>query len=74
MNYAWIENGVVTNIIWLSPSNAHDFPLAVPITDRPVALNDTYSGGRFYRDGAEVLTRVEELEAALAEIEEALNE
>ena len=26
MNYALIENGVVTNLIWLYPANAAEFP------------------------------------------------
>ena len=30
MNYALIENGVVTNLIWLYPANAADFPWAAP--------------------------------------------
>lgn len=39
MNYALIENGVVTNIIWLYSANAADFPSAVPCGDLPVAVS-----------------------------------
>lgn len=35
MNYALIENGIVTNIIWLLPTNADDFPDAVPMATVP---------------------------------------
>lgn len=76
MNYALIENGVVTNLIWLHPGNAADFPNALPIGDVPAAIGDTYSGGAFWRDGVRVLSVAEQLaaaRAALAEIAEALN-
>lgn len=66
MNYALIENGVVINIIWLSPSNASDFPNAVSFGDKPVGIGDSYIDGKFYRDGTEILTPLEEAQAALA--------
>ena len=66
MRYALIDNGIVTNIIGLNDRNASDFPTAVKLVDRPVGIGDTYTAGKFYRDGAEVLTL---LEAAQAEIE-----
>jgi len=59
MNYALIENGTVTNIIWLYEGNAGDFPGAVPIGDRPVQIGDAYAGGVFTRDGVPVLTQLE---------------
>ena len=62
MNYAIIENGVVGNVIVLRPANAGEFPGAVALHDRPVGIGDTYSEGKFYRDGAEVLTAQEEIE------------
>lgn len=60
MNYALIENGVVTNIIWLYSANAKDFPSAVPCGDLPVAIGDTYDGEHFYRGGERVLTALEQ--------------
>lgn len=51
MNYALVENGVVTNIIWLYSANAEDFPSAVPCGEIPVAIGDTYDGEHFYRGG-----------------------
>ena len=68
MRYAWIENGVVTNTIVLNDRNAGDFPKAVKLGDRPVAIGDSYADGKFFRDGKEVLTLAEEkalLRAAL---------
>lgn len=73
MNYAVVENGTVTNIIWLYPGNASDFPDAVPCGDLPVAIGDTYDGEHFFRDGERVLTALEyaqkdaeDMQAALA--------
>lgn len=63
MNYAIIENGVVGNVIVLRPANAGEFPSAVALHDRPVGIGDTYSDGRFRRDGEEVLTADEEIAA-----------
>lgn len=62
MNYALIEDGVVTNIIWLSYTNADDFPNAVAMGDLPVAIGDTWDGEYFYRDGQRILTRTEKIQ------------
>ena len=62
MNYALIENGIVTNIIWLYSSNAFEFPNAVPMNDYPVAIGDTYENNTFYRNGERLLTIVEQLQ------------
>ena len=56
MNYAIVENGIVTNVIWLYSGNAADFPSAVPCRDIPVAIGDTYDGEHFYRDGEQVVS------------------
>ena len=56
MRYAVIEDGVVTNIIVLYPSNAKDFPGAVPCGDVPVGIGDTWDGQDFYRDGEKVVS------------------
>lgn len=62
MNYALIEDGVVTNIIWLSYTNADDFPNAVAMGDLPVAIGDTWDGEYFYRNGERILTQTEEMQ------------
>lgn len=69
MRYAWIENGVVTNTIVLNDRNAEDFPKAVKLGDRPVAIGDSYADGKFFRDGKEVLTPAEENAALRAALE-----
>ena len=75
---ALIENGTIVNMLWCSDSEPETDILLDP-ADRPVAIGDTYSNGKFYRDGVEILTPLEEAlktnaeyEAALSEIEEAL--
>lgn len=74
MDYALIENGVVTNIIWLHPHNESEFPSAIPLNDRPVGIGDTYDGSDFYRDGEKVLTSLEQAQAEIEDMKTALNE
>lgn len=57
--YALVDNGVVTNIISLNDRNASDFPNAIKTYDRPVGIGDTYTDGKFYRNGEEVFTPLE---------------
>lgn len=75
---ALIENGTVANMLWCSDSEPETDILINP-ADRPVGIGDTYSNGKFYRGGVEILTPLEEAlkknaeyEAALSEIEVAL--
>ena len=72
MNYALIENGVVTNIIWLYETNAEEFPGAVKLGERQVEIGDTYEDGKFFREGTEVLTAEEAAVQAAALYAEAL--
>ena len=75
MNYAVITDNIVTNIIFLNPSNAHEFQQAVSTDGLPVAIGDTYEAGKFYREGEEVVMPPEpepcedELSDALAALE-----
>ena len=75
---ALIENGTVANMLWCSDSEPETESLINP-ADRPVAIGDTYSNGKFYRGEVEILTPLEEslkknaeYESALTEIETAL--
>lgn len=70
---ALIENGVVANMLWCSDSEPETESIINP-ADRPVAIGDTYSNGKFYRDGAEILTPLEEALKKNAEYESALTE
>lgn len=63
MRYAIVTAGLVSNIIALRPANAGEFPGAVVLHDRPVGIGDTYSEGKFWRDGEELLTSDEEIAA-----------
>ena len=41
MNYALVgEDGVIFNIIWLCAENRAEFPNAICVADRPVAIGD----------------------------------
>lgn len=72
MNYALVENGIVTNIIWLYETNADEFLGAVKLGERQVEIGDTYEDGRFYRDGVEVLTAEEAAQLEAVTYAEAL--
>ena len=72
MNYALIENGIVTNIIWLYETNADEFPNAVKLGERQVEIGDSYENGKFFREGTEVLTAEEAAVQAAALYAEAL--
>lgn len=74
MRYALIESGIVANVISLNDRNANDFPTAVKLGDRPVAIGDTYTDDKFYRDGVEVLTPMEQAQAEITEYKAALHE
>lgn len=72
MNYALIENGIVTNIIWLYETNAEEFPSAVKLGERQVEIGDTYEDGKFFREGTEVLTAEEAAQLEAVTYAEAL--
>lgn len=61
---AVVNNGVVTNIIWCT-DNTPQTATWLNCDDRPVAIGDTYTDGKFYRDGTEVLTPLEDAQAQL---------
>ncbi len=69
MNYASIENGVVTNVLVGPLPEGME---GVALGDRPVAIGDAYADGVFTRGGEPVLTpeeRIAELEAQIVELE-----
>ena len=75
---ALIENDIVSNILWCSDRTEQTDTL-INLADRTVGIGDTYTDGKFYRDGVEVLTPLEEAlkqnaayEQAISEIEVAL--
>ena len=70
---AVVNDNVVSNIIWCA-DNATETNIWVNCGDRPVAIGDTYTDGKFYRDGVEILTPLEEAQKQNAEYEAALSE
>lgn len=75
---AVLEENTVVNMIWCSDGDPETDTLKNP-EGRPVGIGDTYEDGKWFRDGAEILTPLEEAvkknkeyEAALREIEKAL--
>lgn len=72
--YALVEEGIVTNIISLDSRNATDFPNAIKTDDRPVAIGDKYTNGKFYRNGNEVLTALEIAQNEIDKLTQSLGE
>lgn len=73
MDYALLKDGIVINVISLHPSNANEFPNAVPMHDLWVEIGDTYEDGVFYRNGERVLSPVEQAQTETADMQEALD-
>lgn len=65
MNYAIIEDNIVTNIIWIYSIEADDFPNAVPLDGRLIEIGDTYLDGKFYRNGERIYNGEEYAEYVL---------
>lgn len=59
-NFAIIENGVVSNVLWGMVYNSDEWPNAIQVNDLAVQIGDSYENGKFYRNGEEVLSRTEE--------------
>lgn len=74
MRYALVENGAVINIIEMDKRNEQYFPSAVYTGDRPVGIGDTYTNGKFYRNGVEVLTELEEANNEIDSLTQQLGE
>lgn len=72
-NMARIENGIVINIEWCSDKVVQTDTL-IDIEDRLVNIGNTYTEGKFYDNGIEVLTEKEILYKQLAEYEKELAE
>lgn len=50
------EDGSVENVIWLLPSNRSDFPNAIDVADKPIAIGDAYIDGEFWRGGEMIIS------------------
>lgn len=70
---AVIDGGTVTNIVWCSDYTPETDTQKDP-GDRPVGIGDTYSDGKWYRDGVEILTPLEEAQKELEDLQSQLFE
>ena len=71
MNYAIIEDGVITNVVVLN-NNASNFPNAVFLGNIPAGIGDIYENGVFYRNSERIVTMFEILQSQIAELDMAL--
>ncbi len=76
MRYAQIEKEKIVNIIEASKQGAESLSSYMTLveTDKPVAIGDTYTDGKFYRSGEEVLTDREEFYLFYSEMENVIME
>lgn len=77
---AVITQGLVTNMIWCS-GDAPETDTRKDPGGRAVGIGDTYSDGKWYRDGVEILTpleqaqkNVESLQAQMTELDSSYRE
>lgn len=70
-NMALLEQGAVINLLWCSDQEQESERL-VDCGERPVCLGDSYTNGKFYRDGQAVLSEAEALRAQNAQLLDAM--
>ena len=70
-NMALLEQGAVINLLWCSDQEPESERL-VDCGERPVCLGDSYTNGKFYRDGQAVLSEAESLRARNAQLLDAM--
>lgn len=72
-NMALLEQGAVINLLWCSDQEPESERL-VDCGERPVCLGDSYTNGKFYRDGQAVLSEAEALRAQNAQLLDAMTQ
>lgn len=71
MVYAKIYEDTVVNTLELRRSQAAEFPDCVEVGSLPVSIGDTYTDGKFYRNGKEVKTGMQKMNEQMKVISEA---
>lgn len=70
---ALIENGTVANMLWCSDGEPESDTLKNP-EGRPVGIGDTYEDGKWFREGVEILTPLEQAQAESSTLQRQLSE
>ena len=70
---ALLEDNVIVNLLWCSNSEEETDALK-EVGDYELHIGDTFEAGKWYRDGSELLTTLEEAELKAAEYYNSLTE
>lgn len=65
---AVLSQDVVTNVIWCA-DNDRETDYKKDPEGRLINIGDTYSDGKWYRDGVEILTPLEQAQKELADLQ-----
>ena len=68
-----LEDNVIVNLLWCSNSEEETDTLK-EVGDYELRIGDTFEDGKWYRDGSELLTPLEEAELKAAEYYNSLTE
>lgn len=68
-----LEDNVIVNLLWFSNSEEETDALK-EVGDYELRIGDTFEDGKWYRDGSELLTPLEEAELKTAEYYNSLTE
>lgn len=70
---AVIDSGIIVNMVWCDDYTPETETQKDP-GDRPVGIGDTYTDGKWYRDGVEILTPLEEAQENVKNLQDQMIE